>query len=256
MNMLRQRLANRAFTLIELMVSVALAGLVVAVAYSGFRASLQAMRISSQMSLRNSILASSIIFACDASDHRLSTDPPLQVTDPDGPVRYNLRILRDGSAQYNVELLPLPASWPQPEITVLTTLKSAGTYPVSGIDPGQVEDAGSESNSKSGQSSMVPAGLFFPVAPFARDMPNAPVFLLKSTVSSSPSFKVSWFGGSNDATTQAAAQNASQRWSGLGFGRKQTRRRTNACIVQTIDSETGAIQSLSFQVTAAAEWTN
>ncbi|MBA3684806.1 MAG: prepilin-type N-terminal cleavage/methylation domain-containing protein [Planctomycetes bacterium] len=247
----RQR---RGFTIIELMVSIALAIVVVGVAYSGFRAALQAMRLSSEMSLRNKILSGTVLFACDAVDNRRLEDPPTTTANPDAPVRYNLRILREGSNVYNVATLPLPEAWPQPVTTILTRHAPAAIFEVKGIDCGQI--GADDESSLLGQSAMLQPNLFFTRTPFGRDMPNAKTYVLKTLVAGSPDYPVSWFGARNQVVNPGDQAAAGGAWSGLAFGRKLTARRTNACVLELTDPETGSVQSISFQITAADAWSN
>ncbi len=246
--------ARRGFTIIELMVSIALAIVVVGVAYSGFRAALQAMRLSSEMSLRNKILSGTVLFACDALDNRRLEDPPTTVANPDTPVRYNLRILRAGSSVYNVATLPLPENWPQPVTTILTLHAPTALYDVKGIDCGQID--ADDDSSLNGQSAMLLPSLSFTRAPFGRDMPNAKTYLLRSLIPGSPDFPVSWFGARNQVVNPGDQAGAGGAWSGAAFGRKPTARRTNACVLELTDPETGSVQSVSFQITAADAWSN
>ncbi len=245
---------RRGFTIIELLVSIAIAIVVVGVAYSGFRAALQAMRLSSEMSLRNKILSGTVLFACDAVDNHRSEDPPTTAANPDTPVRYNLRILRDGSSVYNVATLPLPESWPQPVTTILTQHAPAAVYNVRGIDCGQI--GADDDSSLMGQSAMLLPSLLFTRAPFGRDMPNAKTYLLKTLVAGSPDYPVSWFGASNQVVNPGDQAGPGGAWSGRAFGRKPTARRTNACVLELTDPETGSAQVVSFQITAADAWSN
>lgn len=64
------------FTLIEMMLALALGSLVVYVAAAGFRVAAQSVAITNRMAIENSILRTGVIIALDNSDFWLSHDDP------------------------------------------------------------------------------------------------------------------------------------------------------------------------------------
>lgn len=231
-----------AFTLLELMIAIGLASMLLIIAYSGFRATTQAMRMSNRMTIRNNLLSSYFAYACDLADNWRVMDPVA----PDAAGVRNFRVERDGASRTGVDLT-LPPSWPQPQLSLSTTRPSGPRYLMYGIDCAQLP------LTQNALSAMITGSTPFPFTPFGRDRPNVDASQYKlrtfmDGVSSPNLYKTAWFGAGDSST------GVNGGWDGKGIGRKQTRRRANTCIIDLTDPESGVIQTLSFQLVAAEQW--
>ncbi len=81
------RQARSGFTLIEMMLSIALGSLVIYVAAAGFRMAAQSVTLTSRMATENAILRTGVIIALDNGDFWLSHDDPFANGGPDQSLR-------------------------------------------------------------------------------------------------------------------------------------------------------------------------
>jgi prepilin-type N-terminal cleavage/methylation domain-containing protein len=78
---------NRGFTLIEMMLSLALGAMVVYVAAAGFRMAAQSVTLTNRMATENAILRTGVIVALDNGDFWLSHDDPFDQGGPGQALR-------------------------------------------------------------------------------------------------------------------------------------------------------------------------
>jgi len=249
---------RRAFTLVELMVSIGLAIMVVAVAYSGFRAATQAMRLSAQMTMRNSLLAGYLAYSCDLADNWTAMDPTVAEGNPSLALG-NFRVRRQVLSGYRAADHRLPAEWPQPRISISTTIAPAPIYSFSSIDCMQLPFSHWSSSSMVPNWHWTPVAAWFPTSPFGRDKPNVDAGLYRLISMdgnfASTFYRTAWFGALDTSGGQGHSDGVNGAlWNGQSFGRRLTGRKTSACTIELIDPETGSTQTFPFQITGADQW--